>query len=194
MHMHRWVALVAVASFLAGPLAAGAAHRDRDPPSTPVAVGDRVQVFLRDGRDGPVIGEVVELDQQGVVVRLEDHRDRRMDWRSVSSVWISRGRRSDIKGGAVNGAVVGGVGLGLAGTFLVPCIPLGHESRDGGGCLLIYGARGFAIGALVGGLLGATIGEIETERWKRVKRPEPQISVGLTPQRGGFGAAVALQF
>jgi hypothetical protein len=194
MRIHRWAAFVTIASFLAGPLAAGAAHRDRDPPSSPVAVGDRVQVFLRDGREGPVIGAVVEVDQQGVVVRLEDHRDRRMDWRSVSSVWISRGRRSDIKGGAVNGAVVGGVGLGLVGTFLVPCIPLGHESTDGGGCLLIYGARGFAVGALVGGLLGAAIGEIETERWKRVKRPAPQISVGLTPQRGGLGAAVTVQF
>jgi len=192
MHTRRWVALVALASFLAGPLAAGAA--DRDPPSPPVAVGDQVRVFLRDAPDGPVIGEVVEVDPRGVVLRLKDHRDRRMDWRSVSSVWISLGRRSDIKGGAVNGAVVGGVGLGLAGAFLVPCIPWGHESREGGGCLLIYGARGFAVGALVGGLLGAAIGEIETERWKRVKRPAPQLSIGLTPRSGGFGAAVALRF
>jgi len=195
MHTLRWVALVTIASFLAGPLAVGAADRDRDPPSPPVMVGDRVRIFLRDALDGPVIGEVVEVDQRGVVVRLKDHRVRRMDWPSVSSVWISLGRRSDTKGGAVSGAAVGGLALGLAGTFLVPCVPWGHESRDAGGeCLPIYGARGFAVGALVGAILGAAIGEIKTERWGRVRRPAPQISVGLTPQRGGIGAAVALQF
>jgi len=190
MHTRRWVALVTIASFLGGPLAAGAADRDRDPPSPPVAVGDRVRIFLRDALDGSVIGEVVEVDQRGVVVRLKDHRVRSMDWQSVSSVWISLGRRSDTKGGAVNGAVAGGLALGLAGAFLVPCVGDGAGSE----CLTTHGARGLAVGAIVGGLLGAEIGRIKTERWGRVRRPAPQVSVGLTPRRGGFGAAVALQF
>ncbi len=136
MHTRRWVALVTIASFLGGPLAAGAADRDRDPPSPPVAVGDRVRIFLRDALDGSVIGEVVEVDQRGVVVRLKDHRVRSMDWQSVSSVWISLGRRSDTKGGAVNGAVAGGLALGLAGAFLVPCVGDGAGSE----CLTTHGA------------------------------------------------------
>jgi hypothetical protein len=53
---------------------------------------------------------------------------------------------------------------------------------------------GLAVGAFAGGLVGAALGSIKTEHWKRVAHPTPRLSIGVAPRRGGFGAELALQF
>jgi hypothetical protein len=147
--------------------------------------------MTRLGADQTVTGEVVEIDEQGLVVRLEAGRARRrLEWKSVSDLWISLGKRSDPKGGAVTGALFVGIPLGLAGAFFLPC----WDEGTGGECRAAHAAEGLVAGALVGGLVGAALGSIKSERWKRVERPAPQLSIAVLPKRGGFGVGFALRF
>jgi hypothetical protein len=123
----------------------------------------------------------------------DSHPDpRRLEWTSVSEVWVSVGKTSDPEVVALTGALAGGIPLGLAGFLFAPCWDEGRGA--GAECRTTHAAGGFAIGAIVGGVVGIALGRVETERWKRVNRPGPRLSVGLAPRRGGFGAAVALRF
>jgi hypothetical protein len=189
MHSRRWIALVTVASFLVAALVEGGA----DAIAIPIAVGDRVRVSSGRRPDAHVIGEVEEVDQRGLVVKLDGHGDRRrLQWQSVSDLWISLGKRSDPKGGAVTGALAVGIPLGLAGALFVPCWDEGMGT--GGACRTTHAVAGLAAGAFAGGLVGAALGSIKIERWKRVAHPPPQLSIDVAPRRSGLGAEVTLQF
>jgi hypothetical protein len=73
--------------------------------------------------DAPVVGEVEEVDQLGLVVKLNGHRGRRrLQWQSVSDLWISLGKHSDPKGGAVTGALAVGIPLGPCRSPLRPML------------------------------------------------------------------------
>ena len=188
MRPPRPISILVLTSVLAGGRAEAADPRDAPPFA--VQVGDRVSVALRGSDAERVVGEVTDVDGQGLIVRPRGRAAaRELDWSSVSRVYVSLGRRSDPQGGALAGVVGLGLPLGyLAGKV---CICEEGQSR---GFSPGQAAYGFAAGAVVGGILGAALGSIKTERWMKARRTGPQVSLGLQPRADGAYARLAIRF
>jgi hypothetical protein len=158
----RATAVVALLALLCGPTPAQA---QRDTPSSPLAVfelADRQDWLLRTTlEDGGVVsGRVRDID--GTVVRLEGGR---FDVADVASV--ERGERTG--GGGTTGAWVGAgaITAGLILLVLAGGVPPIGDGPDG--ILETVAALGLAIasiaaiGAVVGGMIGAAMSPSETE-------------------------------
>jgi hypothetical protein len=183
----RPISILVLASVLAGGRAAAADPQDAPPFA--LQVGDRVSVALRGSDAERVVGEVTDVDGQGLVVRPRGRAAaRELEWSSVSRVYISLGRRPNPGGGALTGVVALGVPLAyVAGRASFMSEGPRHFSWNQAG-------HGFAAGALVGGALGAALGSIKTERWMRARPTGPHVSLDLRPSADGGYARLAVRF
>jgi hypothetical protein len=152
----------------------------------PVRLGERVRIAVPG--DPAIVGYVLATDDTFVSIRSESEEEVRVPWRSVRKVEISHGRRSGFVRGAAIGGLVGMIGLGALGSQADQCFDCqsGEHGTDLTGPGMVVG---LGLGALLGGGIGALT---RVERWETVRAP--QLAVGVTPQRRGIGASVALRF
>jgi hypothetical protein len=157
----------------------------------PVAPGDRVRVTAPTvGRD-PLVGTLDELRADTCVLWIEGGAEPlALPLGSVTSLEVSRGRKSNTLAGAGIGLLIGGVG----GTTLGLVVGLQCEgdcpSPPGLLPAAIFGGIGAGFGLLIGTAIGAASG---TERWEVVDLQS--VRVGLTPHgRRGLAVSVSVTF
>jgi hypothetical protein len=161
--------------------------------------GTRVRVHVRSSDGSPRIGRLVSSDERYLRIRLDNDPDvRRLEWKAVDEIAVSRGLTSNRR----RGAKAGGIALGTLGTLAGTFVGLMCGDPDNGGIHCGEGRFGveYALGGLLGGWavgsgIGAVLGSIPSEHWQPVDKPHPpRLSLGVTPTRGGAGAALTLRF
>ena len=138
-------------------LFASAALADEIPP------GARVRVTLLARPEAPVVGSLLTYRPESIVLTAEpDSLERTFARADVAKFERSTGMHNNAGKGAVIGAVVGGVAAGLLGALFASAIK--EEGSDA--IPLVLGAGG----AVVGGLVGAAVGEgSKHEGWERAQ-------------------------
>jgi len=139
-------------------LCATAAIAEAAPPDA----GARVRVTLLAHPDAPVVGSLLAYRPESLSLAAEpDSAERTFPRADVAKFEQSTGMHSNAGKGAVIGAVVGGVAAGLLGALFASSVKEGSTE----GLAIVIGAGG----AVVGGLLGAAIGEdAHHEGWETV--------------------------
>jgi hypothetical protein len=128
-----------------------------------VAPGARVRVTLLARPEAPIIGSLLAYRPKSIVLAAEpDSAERTFTRADLAKFEQSTGMHSKAGKGAVIGAVLGGVGAGLLGALFASAIKEG----DSEAIPLVLGVGG----AVVGGLVGAALGEdTKHEGWERVQ-------------------------
>jgi hypothetical protein len=174
----------AAALLLCSTWAAAAASAQAESAAAP---GDRVRVRPKHGKR--ITGAIVSLDEYRLQLQPIDARESiALDWNDVRRVEVSRGRHGHARTGAIVGGLLVGVPGALVGSL---CNFYGESSESCAGAIVYEGA----VGALLGGAVGAGIGSaFRSERWDTVSRPRRQLSLAITPRRGGVAATVGVRF
>jgi hypothetical protein len=194
--MRTRIILMAAAILLGAAPASGAAQTfGSRPPFPQFEPGTRVRVVVPEAQRTPVVGTVVEMDEEAITVR-QDRTE--ATWRfpleNVRRIDVSVGERTG--GGAVGssiqrGGFVGfGVGLLMGGAYHAAQ----NIEKEGGGGLsdslttgLLAGVGGAAAGALLGGLMAPDSQEIFVDS----APPQP---FSIAPSRdGGLAVGVSLR-
>ncbi len=167
-----------------GALAASVALLAQQDP--PLALGDRVRVTAPDVIRGRVVGSVVALSADTCVVKPEGRAQVALPLASVTSLEVSRERKSNVGKGAGLGLLIGGAARVLTGFIAVGAV---REGADAGDAAPIA-----AMGAGAGLLIGSAIGTASSrERWEAV--PLDRLRVGVVQGRnGGLAIRVSLAF
>ena len=169
-------------------LAAAAVAVADTPPSAVVAIGEKVRVTTRTGRDDRT-GVVMAADAQSLTVSLGSGKPPvRIPLASVRKLEVARGRRTAVKEGAISGGLVGLV-LGVLAVHTVSHA-LCENATDCDASPQGYGigAGAFAAG---GAGLGALVGlAIKTDRWETV--PVDRVGVAIGPVPAGAGVQVSV--
>jgi len=128
-----------------------------------VAPGTRVRVTLLARPDAPIIGSLLAYRPETLIVAAEpDSAERTFARADLAKFERSTGMHNNAGKGAVIGAVAGGVAAGLLGALFASAIKEG----DAEAIPLVLGVGG----AVVGGLVGAAIGEdSKHEGWEEVR-------------------------
>jgi hypothetical protein len=175
--------------------------------TTRLARGQRVRVSPWRKAWPSATGQLVALDDGGILIRRDSAHVARYDWRDIRRVEISRGRRNGADKGRDIGALVGFLAGAVVGVRSAPyslehCPDFPDRSQfnfaercaweelvDVGWTLAI----GF-VGALPGAAIGALIGlPFHYEMWEEA--PPERLTVRVAPLRGGtLGVGLALAF
>jgi len=181
VHLTTWL--------LAGVAVAPTVPRDAGPP----VAGERVRLSLLPS--GPTqTATVLEVDDEGMRVQWNgphaDPRPRLIPWRSLRTLEVARSQRPAGLHGAVVGAAAGAVMFGGPLMLLGDFAYLGYEGNPGPPNRTGERVVELAIGAAIGGLLGA---RAPTDRWHDVM-PRRTLGLRVAPSRGGVRLAVSLAF
>ena len=130
--------------------------------TAPPAVGDRVRVTLLARPEAPVVGTLLAFRPESIALAAEpDSAEKTFARVDVAKLERSTGMHNRAGRGAVIGAVAGGVGAALLGALFASAMK--EEGTDA--IPIVLGAGG----ALVGGLVGAAVGEgSRHEGWETV--------------------------
>jgi hypothetical protein len=153
----------------------------------PVAPGDRVRVTAPNEVSGRFVGTVMKIGADTCVLEVEGRAEAlALPLASVTSLEVSRGRKSNILKGAGIGLLIGGA-VGIVA---------GVAACSGDGCEYAGATVGSlgAIGAGVGLLIGTSAGASSSgELWEPV--PLDQLRVTIAPHpRGGLAIRVSVAF
>jgi hypothetical protein len=155
------------------------------PGSGPLPTGQRIRFFSKE-LGTLLTGRLRAIDDETLLLKVDDRAQPiRLRRSSIEQIEVSHGRRGHAGTGAVIGASVVGIPLGI----LVGLNggPLLEGSRPASLRAFWDGLSG---GAILGAAIGAVIGSAsKTERWERVP-----LSVAVAPQRRGARAALTLRF
>lgn len=175
----RGTAAVLILALGAAPLA-----RAEEPPLPGALLeGSRVRLFAPSVVAGPLIGTVVAQGDDFVVVDMPEQLRVRVPRSAIMRAELSTARRRHGGKGFLIGAVVLGSIVAATGRIVQGC-PASDSS--------CYASRqeAFAVGAIIGGLAGASIGtRIHSERWRPVALDGVRLSLSVAP---GAGAQLAL--
>jgi hypothetical protein len=163
----------------------------------PIGPGDRIRLKLKNQDVPPLVGDVVAVDELSITVQPNGREPRRrLSWTAVSNAQISLGKEHNPGGAAAVGGVLLGIPMSLAGGAVAQCLCFGDESCGARCHFSVSGAAlGLVVGAGVGGLIGSAVGSVtKTERWEKARRPQPNLSLGLAPTRGGTCAVLTVRF
>ena len=129
----------------------------------PLAPGARVRVTLLAHPDAPIAGSLLAYRAESLLLAVEpDSAERTFATADIAKLEHSTGMHSKAGKGAVIGAVAGGVAAGLLGALFAGAIKEG----DSDAIPLVLGVGG----AVVGGLVGAAVGEgSKHEGWETVR-------------------------
>lgn len=138
--------------------------------------GQRVRVTMRSGER--MIGQLVEVGDDSLSLQPPGGRNRRSIARSaIKGVSISRGIQGNVGKGLAFGAG-GGLVLGavLGAKAEEPCRP--SDVLCGPGLLAFLGGMG---GLMVGGAVGIVVGAlVQTEKWLDIAlAPSPRVTLGI---------------
>ena len=140
---------------------------------TSVAPGDTVRVTAPSMDTDDSVGTVAALESDTLTVQVEGRADQlALPLASVTSLEVSRGRKSNIAKGAGIGLLAGGASgalFGIVGCAADPC-------EYPGAVVLFFGVFGGGLGLLTGLVVGAAT---SGERWEAV--PLDGLRVSLTP-------------
>ncbi len=161
------------------------------PEQLPMRVGDRVRLRLSGPNKGIEIGTIAAIDHDGLTVRpvrmgngdLEPPKDvRQHPFGSVSRVEIYRGRHRATGRGALAGALIAGVVVGIAEASACSSNQWGCTN---GAPTAIYTLAGAGLGALIGSAF-------KVDSWEKVPVPAsgPHRTVHLAQ---GAGIQVSLR-
>ncbi len=182
----RWAGLLVAALAVAVP----SNLYSQDEPQ--VIPGDRVRVLAPSVSPDRLVGTMLAMDPDSCVLDVEGrYKPVAVPLASLTSLQVSRGKRSLAGPGAVVGMLTGGIaGVSLA---LSACKVEGACRSNGEDktvvVALVLGVGGAALGAGVGALLGAFK---KVDRWEEV--PLDAIRVGPAPNApGGVAISVSLR-
>ena len=163
--MRRGLFLLAL---FALPLDAEARARQKEEPPAVVEEGSRVRVTLLAREAAPLIGSVLERPPGILLLAIgPDSSLRTIPYEDIEKLEVSQGMHSNTLKGAYTGALL----LGITGLVLGLAAGSPNLSDDPHeGSRSWSGVAGFAVGAVVGGGIGAIVGSLgHRERWKRVE-------------------------
>lgn len=144
-----------------------------------VAVGSRVRVTSQETGARPLVGQVVALEQGGVVVADEAGRGpRRVSLAPSTMLEVSRGKKSQAASGAMIGAAAGAL-PGLLMTFG----DYNTDERSPAAVSLVGAAAGAAIGSLIGLAF-------RSEGWQRAELPV--VTADIAPVARGASVSLTL--
>lgn len=128
-----------------------------------LGAGSRVRVTLLAHPDAPIVGNLLACRPDSLAFATEPDSVRRAyALAEIGRLERSTGMHSNATKGAVIGAVAGGVAAGLLGALFASAIKEGDTEA----IPIVLGAGG----AIVGGLVGAAIGEdSKHEKWEQVR-------------------------
>ena len=166
-----------------------------------VTAGDRVRISSPRTGQEPVVGDVVARSSDTLTVSYWEPYDRgwetaELPIRSIHTLEVHRGTRTDAGKGALLGGLIGG-GFGLAAGIAAASYDCDSTPWDWDGCW--YWGRGELIPistatfALVGAGVGALIGSASRrEIWEPV--PTGNLRLALTHSNGGVALALSVGF
>ncbi len=163
---------------------------------TLVVPGARVRVTAPTVAENHLVGTVAAVDADTLVLGVNHGTSSlAIPFASMTSLEVSRGKKSKAGLGAIIGAPIGlvaGALIGYAASGGGGTFPLGEglERLEEGGDAMAAGAL---LGGLTGGLIGALIGSsIKVDRWETV--PLDRIRVSLTTRGGGLEVSAKFVF
>ncbi len=138
-----------------------------------------------------IIGRAIDDEALTIKRRGFVYRKKRIKYLAIISLWIEPvPEAAQAVGPAIipKAARIGG-GIGMLGGFAVSRISIFDERPNAIKCVLIFGA----IGASLGALLGAVAVVFHNGRGEEV--PVDRLRVGVSPQRqGGLGLSASFSF
>lgn len=146
-------------------------------------IGDRVRVIVSSSqtRSQKIIGQVTGLTPSWVEIRTGGS-SRLISYDIMKSLYVSRGRKRNVRKGLIIGAGIGALTGGIIGAAnYTEC-----NSEELFGCFMQPDSQedafvlGSTLGMIGGSITGTLIGLIKTDKWKRVP---VGLSLGLVPNR-----------
>ena len=146
-------------------------------------IGDRVRVVIPayQTKSQNIVGDVTGLTPSWVEIKSEGS-SRLISYDLIKSLYVSQGRKRNVRKGLIIGAGIGSLAGGIIGAATYKeC-----NSDELFGCFMQPASRedamvlGSTLGMIGGSVTGTLIGLIKTDKWKRVP---VDLSVGLVPNR-----------
>lgn len=129
------------------------------------------------------VGELVAISSDALSVQMSGGEVSEISRAHFRTLERSLGTGRSTRKGAVTGGAIG-LGFGVLISVLVLV-----EDDNAGAAPVILGSP--LVGAAVGGLIGAGIGSLPREKWKRVMMAR-QVSVAFVGGRGGVGVGARI--
>ncbi len=145
--------------------------------------GDQIRLVAPSLSDIKLTGHVIEISTDAIrIARPNSQIPHRLDipLNSIHSLEKYDGTKRNTGRGALTGAIVGGLGLGLASALSYePCESDPDDIFDG--CLIHFSPGSlFLMGAAAGGVLGTAVGAIIGSTSKRVVWKPVPLSVKMS--------------
>jgi len=146
-------------------------------------IGDRVRVIIPSSqtRSQKIVGHVTGLSPSWVEIKT-GKSSRLISYDLMKSMYVSQGRKRNVRKGLIIGAGVGALTGGIIGAATyTEC-----NSEELFGCFMQPASQedaivlGSTLGMIGGSITGALIGLIKSDKWERVP---VDLSVGLVPNR-----------